>query len=329
VYEPAIAADAEAAAALEWARSAADPLAAPLAAARATLLVGVRVLEALEILEALLDSAPADPEVCAQAQIAYSRALKILGRPADSLLAADAAVALATDPGSRANALTTRAFSHLMMGQLKAAVADIEQATALARELGPEAWWDALMAESSLRMDAGQLDLASELLDEADQIRVDVSHLGSRHPLDGSLALLRHRPHEAAQHYALSLELDEQRGEPVWIYGDLVGLADALAMNHQDSYALEVSGIAEAQLADIGGSESARRRVRWRGVPERNLVAESEQRIPAQAAALAKARGRTVAAGYRATRAREIARAATGQSARPQARAVSTGSPSR
>ena len=58
-------------------------------------------------------------------------------------------------------------------------------------------------------MQLGQLELAADLLDEA--VRVgqlgDSPHLWGRHSFDGDLAVLRGRPREALQHYAVALEL--------------------------------------------------------------------------------------------------------------------------
>jgi predicted ATPase/DNA-binding SARP family transcriptional activator len=307
VHEAAIAADTEAAAALQWARAIGDPVAMPLAAARATLLAydGRAPVEALAILEPLLNSPPADPEVSGQARIAQSIALAILGRPAGALAAANAALALEVEDSTRAQALISRAVAHRMMGQVDAALADHEQATGLTRHLNPEALGRALMHEAFTRLGAGQLDLASALVDESEQIGADLSHFGSRHEFDGVLALLRHRPQEAARHFALALERDQERAAHMDIYSDLIGLADALAMNNDDIGALEVYGIAEAQITEMGGSEHLSDHA-----DGRNLVLDSLVRVGAHVAAETKARGRSVAAGYRVTRGCEIARAA-------------------
>lgn len=101
--------------------------------------------EALAILEPLANSPPADPEISGQAQIAQSIARGTLGRHAEALSAANAAIALVTEDRSRALALIARAVAYRRMGQLEAALADNEQATPLTRKLRPEALGNALI----------------------------------------------------------------------------------------------------------------------------------------------------------------------------------------
>jgi predicted ATPase len=81
VHEAAMAADTEADRALQWARAVDDPVAAPLAAARATLLAySGHVREALALIEPVLQSPPTDADVHGQAQLTYSVALERQGR---------------------------------------------------------------------------------------------------------------------------------------------------------------------------------------------------------------------------------------------------------
>jgi tetratricopeptide (TPR) repeat protein len=81
VYRAAIAADPEVAAAVRWAQSTCSPLAAPLIAARGVLLAdNGHLREAIETLEQLLASPPADPNVHSQALWAYAWALTAVGR---------------------------------------------------------------------------------------------------------------------------------------------------------------------------------------------------------------------------------------------------------
>lgn len=302
VHEAAIAADTEADRALQWARAVDDPVAVPLAAARATLLAySGHVREALALIEPVLQSPPANTDVHGQAQLAYSVALERQGRQADADAAANAAVALASTERSRASALISRGIHHLQARRLEAALADHQQATTIARRLGPEALYKALTRESQARVEAGQLAVAADLLDEADELGVDTSHLGSRHTLDGDMALLLERPRDAIEHYAVSLELAQAHHDDGQVHMDLVGLADALAMDHDDIEALEVSGIAEAQNHDLGATTV------WH-VQGRDLVLEAEQRVDPGAASKARERGRTVDPGYRVTRACELGR---------------------
>lgn len=304
-WEAAIAADVEAAIALEWARATNDPVAPPLAAARATVLVwNNRALESLAILEPLLDSAPADPEVHARAQIAKAKALGSLGRPpADRLAAATAALALVTEDRTRAEALMSRAVSYLELDKVSAAIVDSAQATALSRGLGPEALWYALSMESQTRVEAGQLNLAADLFDEAERLPAGVLAHSDRYTLYGDLAMARDRPQEAARHYALALEEQQQNNDDGQIYMNLIGLADALALNHDDTEALEVAGMAAAQTRDLGAPD----RAVWH-VQRRDPLPEAEKRLGAKAAAQAEKRGHEVDPGYRVTRACQLAR---------------------
>jgi predicted ATPase/class 3 adenylate cyclase len=296
-----IAADAEAAAALQWARDIGDQIVAPLAAARATLLTGSgRILEAVAVLQPLLDSPPADPEVYGLAQIAYSRVLMTTGKPEEALVVSNRAVELTTGE-ALALALINRAVQHEAVGQIERALTDNERATALARDLGPDALSTTLMFEAQTRLEAGQLDLAAAVADEANQIGAETNF--SRHTFDGDLALLRHRPQEAAHHYALSLEFAQAGRNPLQVFNDLIGLADALAMDNDDVEALEVSGMAEVQIAELGGSDQSA----WH-VQGHDPVLEAEKRLGTNAATEARARGQAVDPGYRVTRACELAR---------------------
>jgi predicted ATPase/class 3 adenylate cyclase len=304
VWEAAIAADAEAALALEWAQAIDEPVAGPLAAAYATVLVlSSRPLEALAILEGLLGSPPADPEVHTQAQIAKASAVGRLGRHADRLAAANAAVALATEDRTRAQALLARAFAYLVSGDVDAAIADNEQATALSRGLNREELSYALMMEGQSRLEAGQVDLAAELVDEAEQLSTGPLAHYAPHSFDGDLAIAREQPQEAARHYAASLEWSQQRNDHEQIWLDLNSLAEALALNHDDVQALEIAGIAAAQTRDLG----APGRPVWH-VQGRDPLPEAEKRLGPEAAAQARQHGLDVDPGYRVTHACQLAR---------------------
>jgi predicted ATPase len=308
VREAAIAPDAEAALALDWARSTGDPVAAPLAAAYATVLEhSGRALETLAIVDPVLTSSPADPEVYAQALIAKAGALAFIGMPAERVAAATAALDLATEDGGRVDALVLRAIGYLLLGQIEPAISDSEEAIRLARGLGPEMLsYALLLAGTQARMQAGQPDLAEALFDEAQQTGADISHrAGSIHTGYGDLAMVRDKPREAARRYALALE-DSQRSRLVvqesWVWESLIGLADALAMTHHDVEAFEVAGIAAVHARDLGINSAVWRR--W----GRDPMPEAEQRLGTEAAAQARKRGLEIDAGYRVTRACELAR---------------------
>ncbi len=184
--------------ALEWARATGDPIAAPLAAAYATVLVfRSRALEALAILEPVLASPPAEPEIHAQALLAKAIALRRLGGAADGGAGATAALELVTEDGGRVDALIARTLGHLELDHVKAAIADSEQAIALARSLAPETLsFTLMMAGVQALIQARQFDLAVALIDEAKQTGADVSHRGPWHDLYADLAIARGSPRE-------------------------------------------------------------------------------------------------------------------------------------
>ena len=176
VFMAAVMGDAEIAAATKWAHAAGDALAAPLAAARATVLALTgHVREALTVLEPLLQSPPGEPAVACQALVAHSVALIDGGGDMDAALAAaERAVDIAPDPLSKVLALTQRGWVHIRKSNAQAGVRDCERASALARELGPAAVCGTLMFEAQARMAAGELDRAAELLVEAGEIGAPV-----------------------------------------------------------------------------------------------------------------------------------------------------------
>ncbi len=306
VYTAAIGADAEAAAALRWALAIGDPLDAPLAAARARLLTNEgRLREAVAVVGVVLGLGPDDPEVQGQAQIAHALTLGVLGRRIEAVDAANAAVSLVRDPESRAAALAVRGLEHLWSGEVDAAVSDHEAATALARDLNPTILSEALFLESQARMQLGQLDLAADLLEAASRAGElgDSPHLWGTHSFKGDLAVLRGRPREALQDYAVALELAQDHNDGVQVYMDLCGLAEALVLNRSEFEAFEVCGLAEAQIADVGAAPGST-------FVGEAFQLEAHQRVGAAAAADARGRGREVEAGLRVMRACELARKA-------------------
>jgi predicted ATPase/class 3 adenylate cyclase len=307
VYRAALAADAEAALALQWARATDDPRADQLAASRAMLLADTgNVREALSVLAPLLESPPDDPQIRGQAQMAYARALSLLGRMDEACAAVDAAVGLVTEPSTLALALLQRGVDRMRARQVPGALADHERATAMAREVGPAALACALLYESQTRMEAGELERAASLLAEAERVGrpVDAARLWYQHTVTGDMALLSGRSAEAVGQYALALEVAEQQGNQLQMCWDLCGLADAMALNQDDAEALEVAGMAEQQIAEVGGTSTG---TLWH-LRDRDIVAEAQERVGAAAAEDLKARGRAVTAGYRVTRACSLAR---------------------
>lgn len=304
-YRAAIAADLESAAALRWAHANNHPLAESLAAARAQLLAGKgRLREALSLVKPLMASPPDDREVLGQAHLAHARLLRVLGRSDDALAAGDAAIALVSEPSSRASALIIRGIQQLIDGRFEAALADHQRATAIARGLGDAELACALAFESQARMDNGQPELASEMLAEAERIGPSADARGHWpwHTLRGDLAVLRKRPTEALEHYARSLELAQQQGEEMQMYLDLTGIADAMAMGGRDEDALEVAGMAQAQITELG----ADRAVEWY-IQGHDHLQEAAERIGSRTAEQQRSRGRAVTVANRVARACTLA----------------------
>jgi predicted ATPase/class 3 adenylate cyclase len=298
----------EAALAVEWARASRDPRAPALAAVTAWLLAaGGHAREALALLDPLLESPPDDPEVSAEAELAHGVVLSTFGRIEEAFAAADRAARLATEPPTQARTLIQRGVDHLRCGRVEAAVADSERATAIARGLGPIALSYALAWESQARMDAGQLDVAAQQLEEAKRIAAatNATVLWKLYTLDADLAMLTGRPQEACESYALSLEAAQQRGYELQIWWDLCGLGDALAVCGSDGEALEVAGIGEAHIADMGATEPA---AVWH-LQGHDWLAEAAGRLGPAVASGWRDRGRAVDRGYRVTRACQLARA--------------------
>jgi predicted ATPase/class 3 adenylate cyclase len=307
-FTAATAADAEAAAALRWARAHGDALAASLGAAHAALLAdNGRVRDALAVLEPLLEEPSGDPAIDGRALVAHAIALMVVDRLDEALASADRAVAIAADPMTRALALGERSIVFTFCGQDEAAVRDSEQAAAIAHELGPAALSGALLFAAQAHLYAGDLDRAAERLAEAERIGapVEASKIRCADTLRGDLAMASGRPQEALEHYACSLESAQAREDELQVLFDLLGTATAHAALREDAAALEVSGLAAAQSADMSGPAA---RMASHLMGEEALLAAEARAGPARAAEL-KDRGRAVPAGSRVTRACQLARA--------------------
>jgi tetratricopeptide (TPR) repeat protein len=302
-----MAADAEAAAALRWARATGDVLAAPLGAARAGLLADMgRVREALAVLEPLLEGPSGDPTVDARVLVAHALSLMVLNLLDESIATAEQAVAMTSDRTTRALALGQRGIVHTFRGEHDAAVRDSEQSLEVAREIGPAAVSGALLFAAQAHLYAGELDHAAERLAEAERVGapVDANKLECVETVHGDLAMAYGLPEEAARHYARSLEAAQAREDHLQVLFDLLGVATALAALRQDDEALEVAGLAEGQGEDVGGP-AARSAAHLLGSD--SLIAAEERARPARAAEL-KTRGRAAPAGSRVARACQLAR---------------------
>jgi predicted ATPase/class 3 adenylate cyclase len=306
-FSAATAADAEAAAALRWARASGDSLAASIGAARAGLLAdNGRVREALAVLEPLLERPSGDPAVDGRAFVAHAIALMVVDRLDEALTSADRAVAIASDPMTAALALGERSVLQTFRGEYEAAVRDSEHSAEIASGLGPAALSGALLFAAQAHLYAGELDRAAEQLAEAERIGapVEASKIRCADSARGDLAMASGRPHEALAHYANSLEAAQARGDALQVLFDLLGIATAFATLGDDAEALEVAGLASAQGVDMSGP-AARTVSHLLGAD--SLVGVEERAGPARAAEL-KARGQGVPAGSRVAHACQLAR---------------------
>jgi predicted ATPase/class 3 adenylate cyclase len=308
VFRAATAADAEAAAALRWARDIADPVAVPLGAARAMLLANEgRFREALSVLEPVLKSPTNDRSATSIALVAYAVTLWALGRLDNAKTSADRAVESAADPETRALALSMRGVIQAYRGEFEADVRDSSEAAALMRDRDPAGYAGALLYEAQARMMAGELDRAQERLAEAESVGrpVDAKALWHLDTLFGDIAVMTGHLQEGCQHYARSLEAAEARGDQLQIHHDLSSLGQTLAMLGRDEDGLEVAGMAEAHAVEIG-SVAESPGDHFHG----DHLGPAAQRVGSALAEELKTRGRAVPAATRVTVACQRARSA-------------------
>jgi predicted ATPase/class 3 adenylate cyclase len=306
VFRAAQLADAEIAAAVSWARANGDPQASALAAARATVLsLSGNVREALRLVKPLIDSPTGEPAVDCQALVAHAAVLVILNDLDEALRSAERAVDLAPDTTSLVLALTQRSLVHTARRETQAGVLDTERAGELAPSLGPAAVCGTLMLQAQARMHSGELALAGELLARANEVgaTVDAALLWATHSLQADLAMLQDRLHEALEHYALSIESAQQRGDGLQTMFDMFAIANVLGAVEDDGAALEVIGLSEAQARDVGGS-----RAEGPFLLGNAHVEAAERRLGAARSTELKERGSAIAAGQRVLRACELAR---------------------
>jgi tetratricopeptide (TPR) repeat protein len=249
VLDTALAAGAEAAAALRWSRMTADPLAARLGAARGSILnFSGRAREALEVLEPWIEHPSGEPAVDALAFTARASALLLTGRIDVALETVERAMALEGDLESQAIALMVRGMGRLFRGDHEGALRDHQQATDIARDLGPAALYVALGYEARVRLLAGDQEGAGLRLDEAERVGLPIEGRNPRHELEalrGDLAVRTGHPVRAAEHYARALEDAQLRGDDLQVLAGLGGLVRAFLALERDAEALELIGIAK------------------------------------------------------------------------------------
>jgi predicted ATPase/class 3 adenylate cyclase len=309
VYRAAVAAQIEAAAALPWARSAGDPLAPRLGAAWATLLVDLGQLRAgLELLDWLVRSPPDDSEIHVQALLAHTFAMVGLDRLSEAHASAARAVEVANDSISEALALTARGLAHLFGGDAAAGLADSHQASEMARDLGPALYAGMLCLEAQALLFNGETDRGAEMMTEAERVGgpVQLQFLRRQDTSRGDLAMLTGRPRDALEYYARSLEMARADGIEQQIMFDLLGVGVALGSLEEDAEAVEIVGMVEAQMADLGGPGTR---------PVDHLLgdaslAAAERRLGEVMVRHCKERGRAVPAAMRVDRACALARSA-------------------
>lgn len=307
MYDKAVNAGPEIDAALRWTREAGDPLADQIAAARATLLSDLGQLrEAQAIVQPLLQAPPDDPDTYAEALWAHCWALTVQGRTDEALISAERLIEVAQSPGMRAMAVSMRGLAYTFGGDFAAGLRDSAEATALSRSLDPPMLCGALLIEAQATQFAGELDRALELLAEAERVGepVEASFLWRRHTALGDLAALSGRSSEALEHYSDSLEAAELRGNDAQVLFDLLGVANALGVLGADQDAIEVAGMAEKLVAELGGPEASATHL-----VGQEAVLAARERLGPLATATSISRGHSVPPAQRVARTCERARA--------------------
>jgi predicted ATPase/class 3 adenylate cyclase len=306
VYDAAWEAGPEAAAALRWATENGDAIGGRIAVGHAAMLVDHgRMREALQTLDALAADPPDDPEIQVYADIDRLYLLTVFSRLDEAEALLRRALALAPDDRARAVALTIGATMHLFAGDIERGLTEHLQATELARQVDDVALAGALMLEAQARLLAGDLAMVEPTLGEAERIGLpaQAAYLDRRMTIYADLAMARGQTRQALEYYAQSLAYAQRAGNELQVLFDLLGVARALAEAKEDEACVEVSAMADAHAAELGGpGESLLGHLLGEGA-----VATSHRRVlPAREAALVT-RGRAVPVAQRVERASELA----------------------
>lgn len=307
--EAALAADAEIAFALRWARANDRALADRIAAPRTAILANLgRLREASAVLAPLLADPPEDPDVRAEALISAALLAAVMRRYEEGLRHVDGVEQLTQKPSLVFLARLTRGLILPFAGEAEAGAIACHEATQLARDLEAPELVGALMLETQALIASGALEEAAQTLEEGRRLGEAVNASGLRY-VDtqlGDLAVARGHPFEALAPYARSLESAEARSDALQVFFDLSGMANALAAAGSDEAALEVDALARSQTDDLGSA-----------APEvgdylfgNTYIHAAAERLGAEAADAARARGRAVSPGQRVARACALARVA-------------------
>jgi predicted ATPase len=308
-YRRALAADAEARAALRWAWSAGAPLADRLAASLAIRLVDMgRNADAMEIVASLVAAPSGDPD--ADALVALAEAyVRLIGGDADAALACVDGAPEPDDLAVRGLLVSERSFMRTWGGDTSGGVEDAARGTALAREAGSGTLAGALLLAAQAHLYDDDFDGARERFAEAERenARAPVQVMASADTFRADLAMRLGRAEEALEPYARSLSAAEARDNELQVLFDLLGVAMALAELGRDAEAVEAAGLAEAQGAQVATTSDFNSGSIKHLLGDAAIIAAFARLGPA--AHEQRARGRAVPAARRVARACALAHA--------------------
>jgi hypothetical protein len=308
VYDAALAADDEVAAALQWAWTMHDPMAIPLAVGRTMVLTEEGHLrEAVEVSEPLADVTPSDPDLHAWSIACRVFLTLVLNRLAEAQDLAHRALRLAVQPLTRTLCLEVCGLAHVFVGDAETGLSYHLRATAVARGLDPATLSGALFLQAQAQLSSGDPNGAEKTLSESLRIGapVDANMLWKHDSMHADIALVRHRPQDALAHYVSSITTAHNRQNQLHIVFSLVGVAITLATLRRDADALELVGMARAEVFELGGVGEL-----LSNYPGGDEIAAAEQRQGPAATAEHLARGRSVPAAERIARVHALARLA-------------------
>jgi hypothetical protein len=146
----------------------------------------------------------------------------------------------------------------------------LTRASELARHIDAATLAGALMLDAQARLTVGQLDQVAPVLAKAERIGLPVEAvlLDRRMTIYADLSMALGRTREALERYAQSLEYAQAAGNELQVAFDLRGVAKPLSLLCQDEEVLEIVGMAQAHVSELGGpSASLIGHALARGVP--------------------------------------------------------------